>query len=195
MIDPENGSELWNKLRFGGMRSPGVVRLSGNDLKIGWDNQNATGTSGAITKRINEPLKEFDAEFELSNEDDGFGNSEFDEWDAFQALLESSASRDKPAALDIYHPDLARNHITAVTLASISGCALDGKGGGKIKVHFIEFRPPKPAPAASSTKAGPKSEQDEELDRARAKKALLKSAPEYVGEPPRVVGSTLGGGR
>lgn len=152
MIDPESGARQWDVLVIGGKRSPGVVRLSGPGLGIGWDIQAATGLAGAITRRIGEPLKEFDAEFELSNELDENNVSDFDLWDEFQARLEATATRAKPYALDVYHPDLARVHITAVTIKAISLMTLDGKGGGKIKVSFIEFRPPKPSRPVPQTK-------------------------------------------
>ncbi|MFI5299160.1 MAG: hypothetical protein ACHREM_13775, partial [Polyangiales bacterium] len=45
--------------------------------------------------------------------------------------------------LDVVHPDLARNHITSATIKSIGQMKLDGKGGGTIAIHFIEYRPPK----------------------------------------------------
>jgi hypothetical protein len=144
MIDPERGYALWDVLLIGGTRAPGVVTISGHDLKIGWDIQNATGMTGAITNRINEPLKEFDAEFSLSNEQDAGGRSDFDRWDAFQRMIEATVvPRKKPTTLEVYHPELARNHITAATLGSVGGMVLDGRGGGRIKVHFLEFRPPK----------------------------------------------------
>lgn len=166
MISPSDAREQWDRLIVGSMVAPGVVRLSGDGLKIGWDIQNATGTTGAVTKRINEPLKEFDAEFELSDEVGPDGKTDFDQWDAFQALLRASVVKGKkPYALNVYHPDLARVEITAVTLGSIGLVALDGKGAGRIKVHFLEFSPPKPnKPIASTKTAG-----DKKIDEANAK--------------------------
>jgi hypothetical protein len=119
--------------------------------------------AGGITRRIGEPVKEFDAEFTLSDEEDQFGNSDFDAWDAFQKLLESSAppggfssfgvvTGPRPHPLDVVHPDLARNHITAATIKSIGQMKLDGKGGGTIAVHFIEYRPPKALAAIKLTR-------------------------------------------
>lgn len=170
MIAPSE-SEDWNHLVLSpgdsrALTTPGVVRVSGNDLKIGWDIQNASGTTGAITKRINEPLKEFDAEFDLSDEADASGKSDFDAWDDLQSLLESLVpTGKKPRAIGVYHPDLARNRITAVTVGSIGALALDGKGGGKIKVHFLEYAPPKPNKPVASTK----TEGDKKIDAANAK--------------------------
>lgn len=163
MIDPELGGEQWDVLHIGDMRSPGVVRLSGPGMVYGWDIQNASAQAGAVTKRTNEPLKEFDAEFELSNETDDYGFSDFDRWGEFQPYLEAMvANKAKPFARDIYHPDLARVHITAVTLKSIGLLQPDGKGGGKIKVQFIEHRPPKPIKPIASTK----TEGDKKIDAA-----------------------------
>ena len=170
MIDPATGAAQWDVLLIGGKVTPGVVTISGNDLGIGWDIQNATGMSGAITRRINEPLKKFDAEFELSNEQDENGVNDFERWDEIQVLLKSLVPPGKkPRAVDVFHPDLARNEITSATVANIGGCTLDGKGGGKIKVSFIEFRPPKPNKPVASTK----TEGDKKIDAANAKiKAL-----------------------
>lgn len=157
MIAPSNARRAWVTLLVTGntggpLRSPGVVVLSSNDEKFGWDIQNATGVSGAITRRINEPLKEFDADFYITDEQGPDGRTDFDDWDAFQKLLESSAARKTPYPLTIVHPDLARNHITAATVGSIGGIVLDGKGGGTIKVHFLEYRPPKPNRPVSLTR-------------------------------------------
>lgn len=151
MIPPAD--EIWNYMLVASKRSPGVVRLSGNDLKIGWDKQQPTATSGGWTKRINEPLKEFDAEFSLVDEPNALGRTDFDDWDPFEAMLKAAvAPKKKPYALDVSHPDLARVGITAVTVETVGGMVLDGKGGATCRVHFIEYRPPKPITAIALTK-------------------------------------------
>ncbi len=151
MIPPT--ADVWNYMLVAGKRTPGVVRLSGNDLKIGWDKQQATATSGGWTKRINEPIKEFDAEFNLCDEVNAEGRSDFDDWDPFEATLKAAvAPKKKPYALDVSHPDLARVGITAVTVETVGGMVLDGKGGATCRVHFIEYRPPKPITAVTLTK-------------------------------------------
>lgn len=190
MIDPEHGAELWEVLRIGTMRSPGVARVSGPGLVVGWDIQNASAQSGAVTKRINEPLKEFEIEIDLSNEQDEYGFSDFDRWDEFQAYLEEMiAPGKKPFARDVYHPDLARVHITAATVKSIGMVALDGRGGGKVKVQFIEHRPPKPNRPVASTK----TEGDKKIDAANAEIKALQDEYKKLdgGGVPITVGSTL----
>lgn len=190
MIDPETGASQWNVIIVGGKRSPGVARVSGPGLVIGWDIQNASGMTGAVTRRVAEPLKEFEVEFELSNEVDDLNVSDFDLWDEFEALLRSTVvNSKKPFALDVYHPDLARVGITAATLKSIGLLQLDGKGGGRIKVAMIEFRPPKPNKPVASTK----TEGDKKID------AALKQIDELQNEwknpdaptKPIVVGDSL----
>jgi hypothetical protein len=54
----------------------------------------------------------------------------------------------KPFALPVYHPDMARDKITEVTNGGIGETTHDGKGGVSHFVDFLEFRPPKPKPAA-----------------------------------------------
>lgn len=190
MIDPEFGEEQWNVLRVGAMRSPGVVRLAGPGRVIGWDIQNATGASGAVTRRINEPLREFEAEFELTNDPDEYGFTDYDRWQDFESyLLQMVASRTKPFARDVYHPDLARIGITSVTLKSIGMFAPDGKGGGKVKVQFIEHRPPKPLRPVASTK----TEGDKKIDAATKELDGLQNEWKNLNSSgvPITIGSTL----
>lgn len=151
MIAPAH--EIWNYMIVASRRTPGVARLSGHDLKIGWDIQQATATSGGWTKRINEPIKEFDADYYLVDELNVLGRSDFDDWDDYEKILKAAvAPKKKPYALDVAHPDLARVGITAVTVGLIGAMQLDGKGGATVRVHFLEYRPPKPLTAVSLTK-------------------------------------------
>lgn len=190
MIDPELGDEQWSRLRFGALLSPGVCKVTTPGIVIGWDIQNASAQSGATTKRTNEPLKEASVEFDLSNENDEYGFNDFDRWDDFQAFLLSlvPASK-KPVAAPVYHPELARVGITAVTVKSIGGIALDGKGGGKVTVSFIEFRPPKPIrPAAAPTK----TEGDKRIDAQNAEiKRLQQEHEKTDGGGVFMIGDTL----
>jgi hypothetical protein len=189
VIDPESGASQWDSLRIGEMRSPGACRLSGDGLRIGWDVQNATATAGATTKRINAPLKKFSAEFDLSNAVDDLNVSDFDLWDPFQTyLLEMVADQKKPFARDVYHPDLARVGITSVTLEGIGLMTPDGKGGGKIKVDFLEHRPPKPNKAVASTK----TEGDKQIDAATAQLKQLQDEYKTISAPKTTtLGATL----
>jgi len=136
---------------LGTTRSPGVVTLSGHDRAKAWEIKAAKGQTGASTSLNGDPVGEFDASFFLADDgDNGDGPGDFDRWEEFQRLLESCVNGPKPTALPIYHPDLSRNHFTEVTVGKIGGMVHDGKGGATVKVHFLEYRPPKPKPAAKA---------------------------------------------
>lgn len=168
MIAPSEAPALWDYLWIAGTRAPGLVRISGPGISIGWDVQNPAGMMGGTTTRKGDPVKEFDAEFDLSDTRDVFGDTDFDRWDPFQKMLLASIppamplglgvggptvnAQGKPYPLDVSHPDLARCRITAATVGKIGFLATDGKGSGKITVHFIEYRPPRAIGAVKLTK-------------------------------------------
>jgi hypothetical protein len=131
-------------LVLGSSQSPGTVTLSGHDRKKAWDIQAAKGTTGASSTLNGDPLGTFQAEFYLADEED------FEAWEDFQRLIESTTNGPKPVALPIYHPDLARNKFTEVVNGGISGVLHDGRGGRIVQVTFNEHRPPKPKPAAKA---------------------------------------------
>lgn len=180
MIDPEFGASLWDVIRIGDMRSPGVATVTGPGLVIGWDIQNATAQSGAVTKRINEPLQKFEVEIDLSNEPDEYGFSDFDKLDDWDAYLKPMAAKAKPFARPVYYPSLAQVGVTAATLESIGLVAPDGKGGGKVKYSFIEFRPPKPNKPIASTK----TEGDKKIDQATKDIDALQNEWKELGANP-----------
>ena len=76
-----------------------------------------------------------------------------------------------------------------MTLASIGMLVPDGRGGGKITVEFIEFRPPKPLRPVASTK----TEGDKKIDAANAEIAALQKEWKSLdsGGVPVTIGSTL----
>lgn len=152
MPRPSDIEEQLSYIVLGTTRSPGVVKLTGHDRKEKWDIKDAKGQDGASTALQGKPIGQFTATFYLV--DDGSDDlNQFDAWDSFQKLIESTTNGAKPVALPIYHPDLARNGFTSVVKSSISGMQYDGRGGATVVVEFIEYRPPKPKTAA---KAQPK---------------------------------------
>lgn len=147
--------ELYDSIVLGGVRSPGVVKITGHDRKIGWDIKKAPGQSGASTTRTSEDPIEFTCTFYLVS-DPGQGIDDFARWDPeFATLIYSTILGASPKALDIYHPDLAANDIVSVVLASMGGAVHDGKGGVSYAVKFLEYRPAKSkggSPSGSKTK-------------------------------------------
>jgi hypothetical protein len=148
-LNPYQQGEALHKLITQDVISPGKATLTGTPREKEWDIQKAKGKTGASTVLNGDPVGQFSVLFELSGDvDDGDGQTDFDRWDSYQRLLESSVNGAKPVALRVYHPDLAAAKITEVVLAGISLPTYDGKGGKSYTVKFIEFKPPKPKPAA-----------------------------------------------
>jgi hypothetical protein len=183
MALPYDLDEDISTLVLGTMRSPGVVKLSGHNRNKDWDVKAAKGQTGASSSLNGDPVGQFEAEFYLAGDDvDSVnGPSDFDVWEDFQRLIESTTNGPTPIALPIYHPDLARNKFTEVTNGGVGGMIHDGKGGAIVKVKFLEYRPPKPKPAAKAqpkpggdngagpTKPDPNAKAKEELRRLREK--------------------------
>ncbi len=135
-----------------GLRSPGTVTLSGHDRAKNWDIKAAKGRTGASTTLNGDPPGEFEALFYLADDDPEEDSvlSDFAQWEVFQQLLETMVNGPTPIALPIYHPDLARNHFTEVTVKQIGGMVHDGKGGATVRVKFLEYRPAKKRKASGA---------------------------------------------
>lgn len=153
MPNPFLNESLFDAIFLGNKRSPGFVTLSGHDRNQKWDIKEPDGHGGATTTWKGETVTQFSASFYLVY-DPVQGFDEFADWDAFAAHIRSMLPKTgKPRAMDIYHPDLARNDIKSVQQASIGGLTHDGKGGATVVVKFLEWRPPKKKPA-NATPAG-----------------------------------------
>lgn len=155
---PYDFDGLYSKIELGNMQSPGVVTLSGHDRIKKWDVKSAKGQQGASTALNGDDPGKFQAEFYLVSDDTIEGENgatDFDLWSVFQRLIESTTNGPKPVALPIYHPDLALNGFTEVTNGGVGGLIHDGKGGARVKVTFIEYKPAKPkTPAKATSKPG-----------------------------------------
>lgn len=152
MSTPYSQGDALSKIIVQDVISPGKATLQGTPRDKEWDIQKAKGKTGASTVLNGDPVGQFSVLFELADDDDdGDGQTDFDRWDSFQRLLESSVAGAKPVALRVFHPDLAAAKITEVVLGGISLPTYDGKGGKSYTVKFLEFKPPKPKPAAKPT--------------------------------------------
>lgn len=155
--NPIDHEDLFNSIELGGIVSPGKVTLSGHDRKASWDVKKGPGLTGATTTLKEIPPIEFTATFYLVR-DDSQGIDQFEEWETFLRVIESTVSGQKPKAIDIYHPDLASQTppIASVCKAGVAGVVHDGRGGQTIAVKFQEYRAPKPAggtPTGAKAKA------------------------------------------
>ena len=156
--NPVDNEDLYNAIVYGGVRSPGVVTITGHDRKVKWDIKSGPGMKGAtMTKSTEEPVQ-FTCSFYLADKDD------FDAWDAFKALVDSTVNGKTPKALDIYHPDLAEQGIKSAVKDTTAGTLHDGKGGQTKVVKFIEYFPPKPS---GGTAAGAKAKASADPNQAK----------------------------
>lgn len=153
MPNPYENPELYKSIDLGGVMSPGTVQLSGHERPIKWKKNDATGQKGASMTLDGLPLGEFTATFTLVR-DIPAGIDDFQAWDGFQKLIESTTSGKSPIALPVYHPDLARNGYKNVVNAGVGGMTEDDKGVGTVAVKFSEYAPPKPKASAAPKPPG-----------------------------------------
>lgn len=156
MPNPYTDEELYSAIVLAGVRSPGQVKLSGHDRKVVWDVKAGPSQKGATMDLKEIPPIEFTATFTLFLDLEESPN-EFELWDEFEALIETSVNGPTPKALDIYHPDLASRGITSVVKATVGGMVRDDNDPGRatVTVKFQEYAPPKKkggSPSGSSTK-------------------------------------------
>jgi hypothetical protein len=184
-VRPLDDETEYSTIVLGTTRSPGVVTLSGHERPKNWQVTEAKGTTGASNVLNGNKLGTFQASFYLV--DDGSEEvSQFDVWDSFERLIKSTTDGAKPFAISVYHPDLARNQFTEVSNAGVGEMKHDGKGGATVVVKFIEFKPPKPKPAAkaaaktyANTDEGKRSPPDPNA----ARKAQLASLVDEAKKP------------
>lgn len=174
-MNPLIYDEEYSAIILGTARSPGVVTLSGHDRAKNWDVKAAKGQTGASSSLGGDPIGTFKASFYLASDNlDEDEDDDFARWDRFQFLLQAMNAGPAPAALPIYHPDLARNGFTEVAVKSIGGLVHDGKGGATVVVEFLEYRPPRPKPAAKAkAKPGASTAKTTKPDPNAAAKAEL----------------------
>ena len=179
----ENDYQL-NVVILGTTESPGVVVLDRHERQLNWENKQAKGNQGASSKLQGGNIGEFDMTFYLAGDTlDEDGRSDFQRWEEFEALLWSTVNGPRPFALPIYHPDLARNKYTEVTLKTMGGMKYDSTGGATVKVTVQEYKPetPKPAAKPQSKASTTTAKKDKPDPNAAAKKEvadLLKKARE-----------------
>lgn len=170
---PATSDDLYDYVEVDGMRSPGVVRLSGHARAQSLDVKEADGQNGASTTWKGSKVGKFTATFSLAY-DPGTGFNDFVLWDEFAEVLWSTVppkSGKTPVAKDISHPDLARNGYRSIILDTMGEMIHDGKGGATIAVILSEYFPSKPAKPAGAS-GSKKSKEDPNDPLVQAKKAL-----------------------
>lgn len=150
MPSPHTHPEMYKSLIIGDMQTPGTVTLSDFAFEHSWEEQQAKGSTGTTTLNRGRKPGRFTATFYLADLE------EMDAWDVVQRRLAASVEGPKPKSMLIVHPDLLRQRVIDFVLVSISGMQHDGKGGATVVCKFLEYRPPKPKPAAKPDAAAPR---------------------------------------
>lgn len=176
MPHPFYDADLYSVIVLDGVTSPGRVTLRGHNRYLGWEIQKSRATDGGVTIRGGDPPGQFEAQFDLSDEDDS-PLGDLERWKIFRRVIESSVILPKPRALSIYHPDLAENGFTMVVSAGIGGAVRSNAGTTSYIVKFMEYRPPKPKPVEKPLpgiqQAVPKPRPDPNAARKAALEALM----------------------
>lgn len=149
---PSDIDEALSCIVLGTQKSPGVATLGGSPGGPKWDIKEAEGQTGASTTLKGRGLARISVSIYLV--DDGSpGESQFDAWESFARLLESTVSGTTPVALPAYHPDLAARGVTEVVLGDggISLPVYDGRGGATYTFELLQYKPAKPKAAAKAT--------------------------------------------
>jgi hypothetical protein len=172
---PATHPDIYKTLIVNGGESPGAVKLSGFDFEQDWEEQKAKGSTGATSLNRGRKLVKFTATFMLADLED------VEAWETFHRTLRESVEGPKPKALLIFHPDLMRQGAIDFVVTSIGGMAHDGKGGSTVTCKFLEYRPPKPRPAAKAdagagTRRGTTTVNDPNAARKAELAALLEQA-------------------
>ncbi len=170
--DPKD-DDSFDFLELGGVESPGVVKLSGHDRKVNLDVKAGSGQVGASMTLKDIPPIPFTGTIYMADDED------FDDWPAFRDQCESTFIP-KLRGLEIYHPDLASQKITSVTVTSIGGIQHDGKGGRTAVIAFQEYKPPKPKTGTVSGSSASKAKAD---PNAAALKELADLTDQYKAIP------------
>lgn len=173
---PATHPEIYKTLIVNGSESPGAVKLSDFAFEQDWEEQKPKGSTGASSLNRGRKLVRFTATFMLADLED------FEAWDEFDRTLKASVGGPKPRAMLITHPDLLRQGAIDFVVTSIGGMQHDGKGGATVVCKFLEYRPPKPKPAAkpdaqsSATRRGTTTVNDPNAQRKAELAALLEQA-------------------
>jgi hypothetical protein len=147
-VNPALNEDAYNAIILGGVRSPGVVVLSGFRRECAWDVKEGGAQDGAATTRKGQKPAKGTATFRLVY-DPTEGSDQLTEYEqVFVPLLRSSFDKSQAQALTIYHPDLAMLGVTQVVVETIGQIDHDGKGGGSAQVGLLEYVKPKPKPAS-----------------------------------------------
>lgn len=154
----------YDVLVLAGKASPGVVKLTNVKRTTGWDQQESQGQDFANTVKKGAKLVAFTATWKLTKDE---RRDDFAAWELWSPILDSSTKAKGAKGTDAYHPELAELKVKSVVVTSRGAREpLDGDetGAETVSVEFLEYNPPKPAPATTVAGSKDKTAPDPNAD-------------------------------
>lgn len=146
--DPFNNPEVYDRIIFGGVTSPGRCLVGEFVREYKFDTKEGKGTAGATSTLTNVPPAKGKITFWV------WTAAQFVAWDAFVALLKQYPTKGAVNAAAIYYPTLADIDVAQVTTTKISNWVPVNPGAPDGYwtrwVEFMEYAPPPPISITST---------------------------------------------
>lgn len=152
-MNPYDHAEYFETVTIGGLTWPGTAEVAGLAFEMGWDAQEASGSSGASLARKGRKLSRFSVRFRMIV-DTTLMVDQFDTWYYdWVPMLRACAEGKSPVGLLIEHPDCQALDVQSVVVESIGGVVLEGVGEGHADVLFLQYAPPKKVSTGGPSKS------------------------------------------
>lgn len=148
--DPFTNPQDWDYVIIGGVKSPGICKVSGFSRKNEWDLKKGKGTIGATLTFVGKPPAKGKIVWQI------WTSEQYESWISFRQLLKYDPTKKSVTAIDIYYPSLDDIDIHSVVCEDLGQLEHQGNQLYTIEAEFIEYFPP-PKKSAVSTPGGSKS--------------------------------------
>ncbi len=185
IVNPLRVPAFYDKLNAAGIDNPGVfILISGGSRPYKWDRKSAAGSQGATST-----YRGWDVSSGIKGKFVFWEATQIDEfYDTYLPQLQYDANKQSPSPVDIFHPALNANGVTAIQVDDI-GPLVDESGGKQmwsVTIEFSEFRPaakknatatPNAAQAAPAGAGETKPSVQDEIDREIEKELEMARRP------------------
>lgn len=140
-MDPFRNAKAYTQCKLSGVLLPGKCLVSGASDKRKWDVVAGQGTDGATVKGGNQDIAKLKLAVQM------WEPAQFDAFESdIRPMLKKPAQGQKPTALEIEHPELAKLQIRRVVVEQVGMLTTaDDSGLFQYEIDLIEYKPAKPA--------------------------------------------------
>jgi hypothetical protein len=140
-LDPFRNAKAYRQCKLNGVLLPGKCIVTGASSKRKWDVVAGQGDDGASVKGGNEDISKFKLAVQM------WKPEQFDDFERdIRPMLKKPPQGQKPKALEIDHPELAKLEIRRVVPEEISQLENATEDGlYQYVIDLIQYRPAKPA--------------------------------------------------